>query len=409
MNVSTRIALRYIFTRRSFHFISVITIISILGIIIGVAVLICVTSIFNGFREFTEEQLIGFDPHIRITAGEGAWLKGVDSMTSKILALPGITAASPVSQSRVIVFKGTNMKVMLLHSVRSNEIKSISGIANNVIAGKFSLGYRNSLPGVVIGAGFSGSIKALPGDSISILSFDMMESAIRQFEMTKGLPATVTGLFQSNNQEYDGLYGYISEEAGTKIMNRPEGASSSIDIRVDNIREVMELKSSLEKMFPGTTILTWYDLHKELYNIMKFERKSVFIILSLIIVIAVFNVLASLAMTVVEKKPDIALLKALGAADKMVKKIYLLEGLIIGLISTSIGTLLGVGLSLGQIKYGWLKLSPHKFLIKSLPVSLSTQDVVMIAGFSLLLSFIAALYPASKAAKVNITNTIREE
>ncbi|MBI5325875.1 MAG: ABC transporter permease [Ignavibacteriae bacterium] len=408
--LALRIAVRYIFTVRSFHFITVVSTISIVGIVVGVAAIISVTSIFNGFREFAEKQLIGFDPHIRIVAKEGAWLNNSDSLISKIKSIKDIYSASSGLQGRMIALKNRSLNVITLNAVKENEINSVSGISNMLIIGKFDISEHDELPGIVIGSGLADRLKVLTGDTISLVSPRMIEYSVRTFSQPVQVRAKVTGIFQTNAKEYDEYYAFTSYNAGIELFEPPVGSALTIDIKLKSLEEIDNVKYVLKAIvWENASILTWYDLHKELYNIMQFERYVSFIILSLIIVIAAFNVLASLSMTVVEKRADIGVMKAIGATGALIRKIYLTEGLIIGLLSTSIGTVIGLGFCYAQIEYGLFKLDRTKFIIDAIPVSIHATDVILVVFLSLFLSVTAAIYPAKRASSIIITEALREE
>ena len=409
MNLPLKIAIRYIFTLRSFHFITFITIISIIGIVIGVGALISVMSIFNGFGEFTEKQLIGLDPHIRIIPQKGAWLDDYKSYTNKLVNYKDIGGYSPVVQGRIIAFKNDNMKVVQLSGYDPAQYSNVSGVGNNSVAGKFFIGEMGGRRYIALGSNLAYSLKASPGDNIFLMSLNSVESSIKTMSRQQGIEFIVSSVFQTNNPEYDNTLGVTSIELASSLLGTPVGSASGIDIRMKMVDDAETYKVKLSQEFKNCDILTWYDLHKELYNILRFERISVFIVLSLIIVIAVFNVLASLAMTVFEKKSDIAIMKSLGATDKSILKIYLYLGMVIGVISTFLGTAAGLGFCYGQIQFNWFELNSAQYLISSLPMEVRTTDVLLVIAVSLSLSFLAALYPAKRASKQNIIESIRNE
>jgi lipoprotein-releasing system permease protein len=409
MKLAVSIALRYLFTFRNFHFITFITIISIIGIVIGVAALIIVMSIFNGFGEFTEKQLISYDPHIRILPKQGVWLEDYQSAENKLKNIREISGYSPVLSGRILVAKESNIKVVQLFGYPPNQFKRVSGIGSNIISGKLNLKSELGYPRVILGANLAYMLKVTTKDAISLMSMNTLESSILTMSEQVGQQAKVAAIFLTNNTEYDDTYCITSIEAASGLLNPPQGAVSAIDIRLNSVDESEKVQEQLRAMLPGFNILTWYDLHKELYNILKFERIAVFVVLSLIIIIAVFNVLASLAMTVTEKRPDIGVLKALGADDKLIRRIYILLGSIIGAISTLIGTLIGLGFCYGQINFGWIKLNDAQFLVPTLPLSVHASDIVIVICVSMLLSIAATIYPSRKAAKTGIIEAIREE
>ncbi len=409
MKLPFRIALRYLFSVRKFHFITFITVISIIGIVIGVAALIIVMSIFNGFGEFTEQQLIGVDPHIRILPANGAWLENYKSITADLHSYDEIKAFAPVINGRMIITAKDNMKVVQLFGFDAKNYSTVSGLNKSVINGEFTIDDTETGKSLVLGAGLAYALKVNVESQVRIMSFKDVEKSILTMSRRPGTGMQVTGIFSTNNPEYDDTYGITSIENAARLLKVPVNAVSAIDIRLFNIETAEKLKEKLLEKYPGSTVLTWFDLHRELYTILKLERLAVFVVLSLIIIIAVFNILASLSMTVVEKRSDIGVLKALGASDKFIRKTYLYLGSLIGLISTGIGTAIGLGFCYGQIHYHWIKLNSAQYLIKSLPLTVVWTDVLLVICVALGFSFLATVYPAKRAASVHVIEAIREE
>lgn len=409
MNLSLKIALRYIFTKRSFNFITVITLISTLGITVGVAVLIIVLSIFNGFRDLTEQQIVGFDPHVRIVPQDGAYIEDYQPLINMLDTVGGVKSYAAIFQRRVVAHKENSLHVFNLNSVLLENNDYFSSTNNSMVFGSFKV-ESEKMPGLTLGIALADRMMVMPNDTITLLSPDMIERSMRMYSRAKGIETVVKGIYQTNIKDFDIMYGFTSSEAAAKLFNLPKPPATSIDIRADNVDDAILLKNKIKKFLPDTyKLLTWQDLNKELYRIMRFERMSTFIILSLIVLLAVFNILASLAMTVVEKKPDIALLKALGATRKMIRNIFLLEGMVIGFLSTFAGTVLGLAFSYGQLHFKWLKIDGNKYIIDAIPISVNIYDVIVIAVMSLVLSLLATLYPSKRAQDINIVESIRPE
>lgn len=409
MKVSYKFASRYIFTYRSYHFINFITFFSILGIIIGSAALICVMSIFNGFREFAEQQLTSFDPHVRITNNKKNYLENPDSLKNILQADKRIKAISGIIKGKALIFKNNNMQAAYLNAVRQNENDSVSGVAKKMIIGDFRLKSYYGSSRIALGAILADKLRALPGDTILLLSPQSLETSLISYKTPYFAIVVVCGLFQSNDQQYDENYAYIPLETGAKLFKIPENSASSLDIRLNSLDLTNDFINDWQKILGNNfKIESWYDLHKDLYNIMQFERLATFVVLSLIIIIAAFNILASLTMTVIEKTNDIALLKAIGATNNLISRIFRNTGLIVGVISSTFGTLLGVGLCYGQIYFKWFRLDTTKYLVDSIPVSLHFIDAAAVFLFSLLLSYLTTIYPSSRVSKVNISEALRE-
>lgn len=408
MKIETRIALRYVFNFREFRIISIISFISFLGIVIGVAAILSASSIFNGFREFTENQLIGFDPHIRIEPKSGVHLHNSDNIIKRLKGIKEVKAVSSIISGKLIAIKKSNMIMMKLHGVKQDEFVDVSGIKKKMIVGKFKmLDYQK--PYIVIGTGLSDVLRAMPGDDITLMPFKNVEHAIKTLNFQQGNDIRVIGLFQTHNAEYDDSYAYTDYNELKSILNFPDDAVSSIEIRVHDLKKVGEIAEIIKKENHNIQVLTWYDLHRELYNVMQLERVSVFVILTLIIVLAVFNVLASISMTVTEKKRDIGILMAMGAKQSQIGRIFLFESIIIGTLGTILGIALGLLFCYGQIEYGWFSLSASKFLITSIPVSVYFTDVIAVAAVSLGLSYISGIIPSRRASKTPVNENIRFE
>lgn len=410
MKLPLKIALRYLFSFRRIHFITFITIISIVGIVIGVAALIIVMSIFNGFGKFTEKQLIGIDPHLRIEPAKGVWLKNYKDIFTKLESIKEIKAFAPVINGRMIITTKDNMKVVQLFGFNANNYSTVSGLANSTIMGEFKIDEGIDGPSIVLGSGLAYALRVNSESVVQIYSFKNVETSILSMSHhPTGMSLIVRGVFSTNNPEYDDTYGITTIENAARLLKAPDNAVSNIDIRLYDVNRADEVKDLLERKFSDYKILSWFDLHHELYTILKLERMAVFIVLSLIIIIAVFNILASLSMTVVEKRPDIGVLKVMGANDKIIKKTFLYLGMLIGIISTTIGTILGLAVCYGQINYHWFKIHSSQYLIDAIPVEIAWTDVLLVIVVSLGFSFLATMYPAKRASSVPVIEAIREE
>lgn len=400
------IARRYVFSKHSLNFITIITSISIVGIAIGVAALIIVMSVFNGFRELQEKFLIGFDPHVRLSAGEGTWITPADSIRNAITGIPNVAAASSVMSGKVVAIRDKSVQAFVLEGVNSNDIGSVSGIGNSVVTGRFDLASRNGIAHVLLGIGLADKLRVFPGDTLALVAPPAIETAIAQSSLPPITKALVTGLFQTNVKEYDAFQAYTSIETARLLFKAPPDAALYIDIRSTDITRAEDISTRLEKQFPTLRAETWYDLHRDLYNVMRFERMAAFVVLTLIILIAVFNVFASLTMTVTEKRSEIGVLRAMGAPASTVMRIFFGESLIIGVVGTLLGIFLGVGLSLGQQHFGWFALDTARYIVPALPMSLQYTDVLFVSIVALVLAPLAGIYPARKAARVRAAHAL---
>jgi lipoprotein-releasing system permease protein len=410
MDLSFFIAKRYIFTKRNFQFISVITFLSLIGIAIGVAALIIVLSIFNGFQELTKQQFIGFDPHLRILPKNADWIN-LDSINiSKIKNISGVNIVTSNISSKSIITKNQALQTVSINSIDEKYSEFYSGIKNSIILGKWQLSNDNSMPGIILGTSLAANLNAYPGDTVTLFSSSEIEQFLTRFHVNSGYSLIVTGIFASNIKDYDFTMAFITNNSAHLLFNPPVNSVTSIDIKVNNINNILLIKNHLESTLNKVLkVITWQDLNPDLFYIMRFERFSTFAVLSIIVILAVFNVLISLSMTVIEKHRDIGILKSMGAETKTIYKIYLFEGLLIGSIGTFFGTAIGLAFCYGQINYKWFKIDTSKYIIDSIPMNIQFFDIVFIICFALFLSGLAAIYPAYRAGNTLIIDSIRSE
>ncbi len=407
MIYTTKIALKYIFTIRKFQFITFISFLSALGITIGVCALIIVTSLFNGFRDFAQQEIIGIDPHIRIV---GKPNHNIDSEKILQLLQTGLDAKCfPFLAMKAIVQYKESLRAVELFAIADSTYQRhpiIKKAILNLPSPKSNHIYQSN---ILIGIGLADALRLLPGEAFSVVTIEEIDKAITFSAPPKRKDLVVGSIFQTNNIQYDNYYIFLPQSIAKTFFKNPKSITQGVDIRLSSINHVENFAKTLREKFPQYKVLTWYDLNKDIMNAMQFEKYSVFIILSLIISIAVFNTLASLYMTVVEKKPDISILFALGAKSKDIKKIFHTQGILIGVMSTFVGALIGLGFTIGQIEYGWLKLNTQKYIISALPMKISLPTLIAIVVVSILLSYLSTIYPAYKASKIKVAEEIFRE
>ncbi|MBI3586152.1 MAG: ABC transporter permease [Ignavibacteriales bacterium] len=408
MNFEQSIALRYLVSKKHIGFVSVISLISIVGVTIGVAALIVVLSVFNGFGELVTSILINFDPHIRVESPKQSTLASYQPLTEYALKQKEVTGLSPfVIGKAVIVSRNTN-KVVNIKGIDDKQIASVSGLKDKIVLGAVAFDGNNK-NGIVLGMTLADRLGAVVGDTISIVSLAGSEMALLQLGQPLIRRFHVVGIYESNNKDYDSYYAYIGLGAAQSLFNL-EDRISGVEMRLTTIDDSEFFKIVLLNKFGAQyRVLTWYDLHRDLYSVMKIERWMAYIILCLIIGVASFNLLGSLTMSVIEKTRDIGILKSMGATDKNIVRIFMFEGIWVGVV----GSLLGLGSGLLfvyiQAHYHIFPLDPTVYIIPSIPVQVNISDLVIVTLTALGLCSLAALYPAKRAAKLIPVEAIRWE
>lgn len=410
MGYKSFIAKRYLVSKHKINFITIVSIISITGITIGVAALIVVLSVFNGFGSLVTSFLISFDPHIQIIStnpDEGIKLSEINSY---LVNNEKAIGTSPFVSGKVLVTSTGLNQVVNLKGIDANSAKNVYDIQSNMIFGKYSLNDTEGTPKAIIGLRLADKLQTITGDTIILISPAGIEQAITQYSLPLMQKFVISGIYSSNNNEYDAQYIFCSLEYAQKLFNYKKRIQG-IDVRLNSLYSASEVKEKLNKQLNMNdfSISTWFDFHKELYTVMQIERWAAFIILSLIIAVACFNVLGSLSMSVVEKKRDVGVLRAMGISEKSILKIFIYEGLLIGLIGTVLGSIIGYLVCFLQINYKIYPLDPLQYKIDALPVEIHLTDFFFISGIAMLLSLLASAYPAKKAAKVNIIEAIKWE
>ena len=407
-NTEFFIAKRYIFSKRKINFITVISAISIVGVAIGVAAMIIVLSVFNGFHSKVTSLLIGFDPHIRIESKNSDKIDDFENLIIKIKE-NNIKTVSPFTLNKGMLATKNINKVLYIRGVDENLIGEVSGIKNVMYDGEFNLKDDGQYGGIILGLALADQLRCRTGDTITVLSPVGLEYSLTQFVEPITKQFIVNGIYDSDNKEYDTKYAYISISNAQNLF-RLGNTITGLELRANKIEDSDELKEKLQKVLGDKyNIMTWYDLHMDFYSILKIERWVAFIILSLIIIVASFNILGSLTMTVIEKKRDIGIMKTMGATDNMITRIFMFEGIWVGIIGTIAGLLIGFGVTLAQLYFHIYKMDTSVYKISALPVELRLVDFIYVPLAAMLLCFLASLYPARRASRLNPVESIRWE
>jgi lipoprotein-releasing system permease protein len=410
MKIESFIARRYLLSKHKINFISIISFISIAGITIGVAALIVVLSVFNGFGGLVKSYLISFDPHLRIEIVSLEKQKEYQHINDELKKITSVERFSPYVSGKVLAIIEKEMAVVNLKGINILEGEDIYGIKPNLMFGSYFNREGTDLPQIVLGLPLADRLQSLVGDTITIISPSGIEQAIISFSLPQMQKFVVAGIYSSNNNEYDANYVFTPLANAQKLLGY-SGRIQGFDIRLIDINKSDKVKEILSvKLNPSEyRTYTWFDFHKELYSFMKIERWIAYFLLCLIIAVATFNILGSLSMFVVEKKRDIGILRSLGITENSILRIFMFEGLLIGLIGTVAGSALGYVICYIHLKYNIYPLDPTQYKINSLPLDIQFADFLFITGASMLLSFFASYYPAKRAAKVNPIEAIKWE
>jgi lipoprotein-releasing system permease protein len=403
------IAKRYLRSKRKLNFITIISILSTLGITIGVAALVVVLSVFNGFGSLVTSMLVSFDPHLRISVIDEKGYSQTGDVEKLLERTAGIKSHSAYVEGKVILLNKRSYEIVNLKGFDIQANDTSWGVDSKIISGSRIL-KDDSIGNIILGLPIALRLSARVGDTVNATSAYNIEKTITGLSIPQTNRFIVKGIFESGNRDYDVSYTFTTLSAGQQLFGL-NNQITGYELRLDNFKQAEEMKQEFyKKLDPNNfSIKTWYDLHKELYNVMLIERWTAYILLCLIIAVAVFNIFASLAMTVIEKKKDIGILKSMGLAGKSIQKIFLFEGILVGATGIITGLIIGTLVCYLQMKFNFYPLDPTKYIINAMPVEIRISDLFAIGIMAMLLTFLAALYPAKRAANTNITESIKYE
>jgi lipoprotein-releasing system permease protein len=408
MSYERLIARRYLLSKKNLKFVSIISAISVTGVTIGVAALIVVLSVFNGFGSLVSSILINFDPHLRIESTLPLDSARYEPMLEYISRQPHVNACSPYVGGKALLVSRNVNRVVNIRGLEPSKIPLVSGLSEKLVLGSVDL-YDKKRNGIILGLVLADRLGVVIGDTISIVSPSGAELATTQLTLPIIRRFRVVGIYESNNKDYDGYYAFTNLNGAQSLFGR-SGRIDGIDIRFDHFDHADLLKDELQEKYGNAfRYLTWYDLHRELFTVMQIERWCAYIVLCLIIAVASFNLLGSLTMTVIEKRRDIGILKSMGASNKSLKKIFALQGLLVGIVGTFAGTVLGLLIVYIQERYHLVSLDTTIYIIPAMPVEVHINDIFFIAAAAIGLCSLASRLPAKRAASLDPVKAIRWE
>lgn len=408
------IAFRYLKSKRREGFISVIALFSFIGIMIGVATLIVVMSVMNGFRHELVGRILGINSHLTVYSRDHK-IADYDDLAKKITAISGVKSANPLIESQAMLTTSGKNAGGLIKGIRLSDLQKKKLITDNITAGDITkISERNS---VLIGATVANNLDLGVGDSIKIVSAETNDTILGSIPRIKTYK--VAGVFESGMYEYDSTTIFMNFEMAQIHFRFPQSVSA-IEIFADDVADFELLKSKIYDVlsdYDRLYVTDWQQANASFIEALKVERTVMFFILTLIIIVAAFNIISSMIMLVNDKNKNIALLRTLGMTKNSVMRIFLICGSSIGVVGTFLGFAIGVLFSanIQTIKTGLESMSgvtlfdPTIYFLSTLPSKIFISDVVVITGMALVISFLATIYPAYKASKSNPAEVLRYE
>ncbi|AXI01865.1 lipoprotein-releasing ABC transporter permease subunit [Aquirhabdus parva] len=407
--VSLFVGLRYTRARRSNKFISITAFISTIGFMVGVAVLITVLSVMNGFDRELKNRILGMIPQATVSSNQ--IIPDWQLLVAKAKQQPHVIGAAPFTQVQGMLTAQGQVAGVVISGIEPDLEKNVSIVQNHMTEGSLDALTDGSF-GIVIGKTMADNLGLMKGDKVTLVLPEATASPAGVVPRFKRF--TIVGIF-SVGAEMDSSLGYIALNDAAKLLRLPDGAQG-VRLKLDDLFSAREISNDFARELPsGFYASDWTQTQGNLFSAIQMERTMLGLILSLIILVAALNIFSSLVMVVNDKKADIAILRTLGASPKTITRIFVVQGLVIGAVGTFSGTLLGIGIALGISPFlTWLNnfFGLHlldAYFVNYLPSELRWTNVALIVGISLVLSFIATIYPALRAARIQPAEALRYE
>lgn len=388
------VSLRYLLAKRKEKFISIISLISILGVAVGVCALIVVIGVMAGFDNDLRDKIVGTNSHLVIEREGG--IENPDAVIGRVKIIPRVVAASPFLNGQVLMLSGTQTNSIILRGIIPDEEIKVTRIGEYIKKGSIK---DLKGAGILIGSELANRFNLDVGDSVSVIS--PMDGQLRNFK--------VVGIFNSGMYDYD-LNLAFGELKKVQELFAADTKAGGIGVKIDDVYFAQELKMKIQRElgFPYW-VRSWMDLNRSLFSALKLEKLAMFIILTLIIIVACFNIVSTLIMVVMEKTKDIGILKSIGATNRSIMAIFTLEGFLVGATGTILGVASGLGLSYLLEKYQFIQLPRDIYYIDRFPVDVQLGDTFAIVVAALVICLLSCIYPAWQASRLNPVDALRYE
>ncbi len=404
------VGLHYIKAKRKQAFISVISAFSVLGVMLGVMTLIIVLGVMNGFERDLKDKILGVVSHLVVMSHSSRMLTEWPRIMKRINVFDGVIATTPYIYGQAMISTGGKVRGVVVRGIDVRTAADVTSLPK-YLEEPGSLGDlrspSNGMPGIIVGKELAMMNSLRRGDVVQLISPQGKRTPIGPIPRSQNFK--IVGVFKSGMYEFDATLVYMELSEAQKFFEMGEGVTG-IEVKLKDIYAAPKLAERIEVALghPFWT-RTWTDMYRNLFSALKLEKIAMFVILTFIVLVAAFNIIISLIMLVMEKSRDIAILKALGATSERIMRIFVVQGMLVGIVGTALGALGGIAGAALLARYPIIELPAEVYTISTLPVAVEVSDVLIICGVALTICFLATLYPSLRAARLEPVEALRYE
>ncbi len=409
MNFELFIALRYIFALRKQSFIGIISLFAVCGVALGVAALIVVIGVMNGFTKDLRDKILGVNAHVLVSAFSGG-IRDYQKLADLCREVPGVSGVTPFVYSEVMLSAKGGVKGVVLRGIDPATADQVLSITRDMVSGSVNdLEDRDDLPGVIIGAEMAKRLGLEVGALVNLLSPTGTPSAVGFTPKVKVF--RVAGIFKTGMFEYDATLGYVTVGAARSLLGFKGDIVSGLEVRLADVYAAGTVSDHIRAKLHDYPVFVrnWQEMNANLFAALELEKTAMFIILAMIVLVGSFSIVTMLVMLVMQKTKDIAVLMAMGADERSIRRIFIYQGSFIGAVGTALGYAIGLPVALLLKKYQFIKLPSDVYPVDYLPVRLEFLDMLLIGVAALALCYLSTIYPARRAAALKPSDALRYE
>jgi lipoprotein-releasing system permease protein len=400
------VAVRYLLAKRKQAFISVISLISIIGVAVGVGAVVIALAVMTGLQQELRDRILGSNPHVYVSR-----VGGIDDYRAEVARLrgmPGVVGAAPDVLGQALISSGRGANPVQIKGVDPALEPSVTDVQRTMQTGSLdSLANRgDAIPGIVLGKDLAASLGVAVGDSVQVLTLEGVLTPMGSRPLAR--KRQVVGIFKLGLYEFDSTYAFVSLEDAMRLFDKPQ--VDFIQLRVADVYRAPQVAANVRaRLGEQYSTEDWTVMNKPLFSALTLEKIAVSLAVGLIVLVAALNIVATLILLVMEKHRDIAILKTMGASAGSVTTIFMVQGLIIGLVGTSVGAALGYGLSFVFNHYRLIQVPIDVYQVSYLPFTVLASDFAIVVSAAILICFFATIHPSRQAARLDPAQALRYE